>query len=258
ELPNAEEAKAIRDQAKRAVEMDPTAVGGGQIDALAELTSRVQASFDAGDIDRARRAIADARTKKVIDEASIDRLAIALEIQARNLDEARRIHATAIAKYPDDALLQRFGAVLSGDDPVQRIAVLVESNTADPVERAAGTYARIRETEMQLRAKATRDSRLGQSAASAEASALADKLAVGAKEWRSKLEALNRFHPILLEYDYSDALSRKDFATADAIAKVAEESSPDRTQGIVMRARTLLVQEKPAEAAAVLDRAIAS
>ena len=258
QMPDDEEAKALRDQARRAIDMDPAAVGTGQIDAVAELTGRVQASFDSGDIDRARRAIADARAKKTIDEASIDRLAIALEIQARNLDEARRLQAAAIAKYPNDMLIQRFGAVLSGDDPVQRIAVLVESMTTDPVERVAGTYVRIRETAIQVRAKATRESRLGQADAAKESGQIADRLDAGGKEWRAKLETLNRFHPILLEYDFSDALERKDFATAEAIAKVAEESSSDRAQGVVMRARVLLVQEKPAEAAAVLDRAIAS
>ena len=105
--------------------------------------------------------------------------------------------------------------------------------------------------------QADRDRRLG--LASAEASeANAARLTAAAKEWRVKAEQADRAHPAFLEVDFNSALEKKDYAAAEMLAKLAEQSSRDRTQAPIFRARALLTQEKYAEAAQVLERSIES
>lgn len=256
-IPGDPEATQLLAEIKATMSADPVAAAAEGVDVAAQLLSRIQEAADAGDYARARRLIAETAAKKTLDEARLARFAIALEIQAKDFDAAKRLQSEAIAKFPGDPLLQRFGAVLASDDPVQRIAVLVESAYSEPLERTAYTYARVRQTAAQVRNQSVREGRLGQKDASAANAAIADRLDAGAAEWRTKLEAMEKFHPVLLEFDFGDALERKDFAAAEAIAKIAEQSSSDRTQGVVMQARALLVQDKATEAAAVLDRAVA-
>jgi len=231
-----------------------TAVGGAT-DEFVELAARIQLAAEAKEFDQARRLIQDARTKAGAPDVRIERVAIAVEVQANDLDAARKLTRDALANFPSDAALVRFNAVLASEDIVERVIAFAEGAVEDPKERTVLTFLRLLQTGEGLRETAERERRLGLASA-AKTAENAARLENAAKEWRSKAEAADRAHPALLEVDFLKALKDKDYSACEALAKIADDSGRDRTQGTIFRARAFLEQERLQEAAQVLERAI--
>ena len=252
-FPEDKEAQELLASANSIEDSDVVSPSGG--DGFIDFAGKVQALVDAKDFDAARRMLEEMRQKAKTPDARFVRLAVAIEVQAGALDAARQITKQGLIQFPSDSALIRFNAVLSSEDIVERVVALSESAVEDPKERAVLTYLRLVQTGDTVAEQAVRDRRLGLASAQATEQNAA-KLKAAAKEWRSRAEALDPTHPGLLEADFNAALAAKDYATAETIAKRAEESNRDRTQSAIFRARALLEQDKNQEAATVLERAI--
>ena len=254
-FPEDTEAKELLEIANGAQANDPTIAGAAN--AFIDSAEAIQKLADAKDFDGARKLLEEAKKKFGANDVRIWRIAVAVEVQANNIELARKLTRDALAVFPTDTALVRFNAVLSSEDIVDRVIALSEGAVEDPKERAVMTYLRLLQTGQTMHDQADRDRRLG--LASAEASeANAARLTAAAKEWRVKAEQADRAHPAFLEVDFNSALEKKDYAAAEMLAKLAEQSSRDRTQAPIFRARALLTQEKYAEAAQVLERSIES
>ena len=254
-FPEDAEAKDLLAAAMRAKEADPSAVDAK--DGVVDLAMAVQQACESKDYDGARRMLADAKQKAAVKDARFARMAVAIEVQANNIDVARKMTRDGLAEFPTDAALIRFNAVLSSEDIVERVIALTEGSLEDPKERAVLTYLRLLQTSDTVGEQAQRERRLGLATA-AQTEQNAAKLKAAAKEWRAKAEQLDRAHPGLLEADFNAAIDAKDYTAAETLAKLADESGRDRTQSAIFRARAFLAQDKMQEATQVLERAIQS
>jgi len=254
-FPDDAEAQELFAQAKAAAEGDTAMTNSS--DAVMQMAARIQAAAEAKDFDGARRMLGELKQSTKGADVRIQRVAAAIEIQANNLEGARQIVRDGLAQFPGDAALVRLNAVLASDDIVERVIALSEGAVSDEKERAVMTYLRILQTGETVRGQAAREKRLGLATADATDEA-ASKLEAAAKEWRVKAEQADPSHPGLLEADFNRALEAKDYAACEAVAVRGEQSRRDLTQPPIFRARVLLAQEKPQDAAQVLERSIQS
>ncbi|MFM7051356.1 MAG: tetratricopeptide repeat protein [Planctomycetota bacterium] len=256
-VPDDADLKTIAADARRMIESDPTAIAA--TDPLVEFGSRIQQMIDAKDYDRARRTFREFATAAKVEDVRLTRMAIGIELQAGDTAGAQRMIEESLVKFPGDPVLLRFKAVLGSDDPVERVIALSDATGGGAGggagNSAVANYIRLKQAARLLGDQATREERLGQASA-ARTRATAKRLAEGVAEWKTKAEASDRSNPSFLESEFLDAIDRSDYAAAEAVAKIADESSPDRTQAVTMRARSLLVQGKASEATALLEQAI--
>ena len=239
-----------------ALSQDPvmqTEANSRSMDGLA----RIQEALELNDFGAARRYVESARTQAGTPDVRIERYAIAVEVQAGEAVKAKEMTAAALAMFPDDGALVRFNALFSSDDPVERIVILTAGTLDDPKLIPIMTYLRVLETSLTIRENANRERRLGQASATASEAA-ASKLEAGAVLWRAKAEAADRTHPILIEADFRDALTKKDFAAAAVIVKLAQDSKRDPAQAVLLESQVLSEQGKLREATVVLEAAIQS
>jgi len=252
-FPEDAEARELLTQAERSIAGE--AAIANATDQVLEASARIQAAAESGDFDGARRMLAELRQKTPEADVRIARVSAAIELQANNLEAARQFVKQGLEQFPNDPALVRLNAVLSSEDIVERLIALADGAVSDEKERTVMTYLRILQTGQTVREQAVRERRLR--VATAEATERnAAKLEAAAKEWRTKAEQADRTHPGLLEADFNAAVEAKDYAACEEIAKLADQSNRDRTQAPIFRARALLAQEKPQEAAQVLERSI--
>ncbi len=254
-FPEDAEAKQLLAVATTSVATDPRTAGAA--DAFVDAAARIQALSEAKDFDGARRLLTEAKQKFGADDVRVLRIEVAVEVQAGDLEAARRCTAAALLKFPTDTALVRFNAVLASDDIVARVIALSDGAAVDAKERVVLTYLRLLQTGDTVRDQAARERRLGLATAATTAEN-GERLTAAAKEWRVKAEAADPTHPAFLEIDFNAALAAKDYPAAELIAKLSEQAQRDRTQAPIFRARALLEQDKMQEAAQVLERAIES
>lgn len=238
-------------------EADPinqTAPGAtGSVDAFA----RVQSLMQAKDFDGARRVIDEMRKTAGGANIAVERFAIAIEVDAGNIEKARQMIQAALQQFPSDSAMQRFNALFASDDPVERVVILTESTIEEQPLRTIITYLRLLQSATAVRETATRETKLGQASA-ATTTKSAERLEQGVKEWRAKAEAADRAHPILVEADFRDAVDKKDFVAATAIVQLAKDSKRDPSQSVLLESQLLAAQGKIREATAILENAIQS
>ncbi len=252
-FPDDADAQELLKRIETAVAADPAAMAAN--DPLIGAVAAIQDSLSKSDFATARSRLAALREGPGKGDARVDRLAVAIEMQADELDEARRLLDDALGRFPGDPTLTRYRAILASDDPVERVLALSENLSSDPATQTVMTYLRLRQVSDTMRAQATREQRLGTSEA-ARMAETAKRLEEGAAEWRRKAEEADRAHPVLLEADFQDALAKGDFAAAEAVIRVGEESKADPTQVVLQRAQLLSQQDKRREAIDVLERAM--
>lgn len=251
--PDDAEAKELLALASSARAQDANALSGN--DKVLAIAVKVQTAADAGDFDEARRQLAEAKKIAGPADARPARMAVVVEMQANNLEAARKLVKEGMAQFAADPALIRLNAVLASDDIVERILALSDSAVSDEKERTVLTYLRLLQTGQSMRDMADRERRLSQSTA-AKTAENAEKVLNAAKEWRAKADQQDRAHPALLEADFDAAITQKNWAMAEEVAKLADQSTRDRTQAPLMRARSLLAQNRMQEAAQVMERAI--
>lgn len=252
-FPEDAEALDLKSRIETAVASDPAAMAAN--DPILGAVAQIQQSLSDSDFATARTRLAALREGAGKGDARVERLAVAIEMQADQLDRARSLLEAGLERFPGDPTLVRYRAILASDDPVERVLALSENLSPDPTTQIVMTYLRLRQTSDSLRAQATREQRLGTSEA-ARLAETATRLEAGAAEWRRKAEEADRAHPVLLEADFQDALGKGDYAAAEAVIRIGEESKADPTQVVLQRAQLLATQERRREAIDVLERAI--
>ncbi|MEY3143811.1 MAG: hypothetical protein RLY21_2304 [Planctomycetota bacterium] len=254
--PNDQEAAELEGRIARMVANDPgTAMGASAGGAVADAFGRIQGALDARNFDQARQLVAQMKAALAEPDVRVDRLAVIVEMQAGENAKAKQLAQDAIAKYPGDGPLMRLNAVLSSDDPVERVIAMAEGETGDPSVRPVVIYMRLLQSEAVLRDAAEQEKRLGSASAESTQRA-ATRLAEGLVEWRKKAEASDRMHPILLEADFREAMDKKDFAAAAGVVKLAKEAGRDPSQVPLLESQLLMEQGKTRESIEVLERAI--
>lgn len=254
--PNDAEAADLETRVSRMIANDPgSAAGATASGAVADAFGRIQAALDARNYDQARQLVASMKAALAEPDVRVDRLAVLVEMQAGDNAKAMQLTQASLTKFPGDAQLMRFNAVLSTDDPVERVIAMSEGDTSDPSVRPIVVYMRLLQSEAAVRELAERERRLGSADAEASQRAAA-RLAEGLAEWRKKAEESDRLHPILLEADFREAMEKKDFAAAAAVVKLAKDGGRDASQVPLLEAQLLMEQGKSREAVEVLERAI--
>lgn len=254
--PNDAEAKEAEQRIGEMIAMDPgSAAGVAASGAFADAFGRVQALVDGGNFDAARQQLASMKAALKEPDVRIERLAVIIEMQAGDNAKAQQLAKDALTRFGGDAALVRLNAVLSTDDPVERVIAMTDSEGLDEKSRPVVIYLRLLQSEAAVRNMAEREKRLGNAGAEGSQRA-ADRLAQGLAEWRQKAEAADRMHPIIVEADFRAAMTKKDFTAAAAIVKLAKENSRDASQGPLLEAQLLEEQGKLREAVEVLERAI--
>ncbi len=245
-------------QIERILANDPGSAGGeGMGGAVADLFGQVQERLDAQDFDGARRIVEG--MKKTLGERDprVDRIAVVVEMQARETARATELVKAGLERFPGDALLVRLNAVLASDDPVARVVAMMDVGDIDEATRTVLTYVRMRQAAAMMAEQASREARTGMPSA-AETSETARRLEAGVTEWRAKAEAIDRANPILVEADFRDALAKRDFTAAAASVALAKQSGRDPTQAPLLESQLLFEQGKRRDATELLERAIAS
>ncbi len=249
---------AAEQQIARIVASDPAnATGGEASGAVAELFGEIQTTLDDQNYDGARRIVEGLRQTLGPADPRVDRLAVIVEMQAGENERAAGMARDALARFPNDSALVRLNAVLSSDDPVQRVIAMSEATEADEATRTVFTYLRMRQAADVVREQADRDARLGVAGAAAAADTAA-RLEAGVVEWRAKAEAADASHPLLLEGNFRDAIRKRDFASAAAVVALAKRDGREPVQAPILEAQLLFEQGKRREATELLERAIAS
>ena len=254
--PSDKEAAEIEERISRMVANDPgTATGATAGGAIADSFGRIQAALDAQNFDLARQLLSQMKAAISEPDVRMERLAVIVEMQAGDNAKAMLIAQAALQKFAGDGPLLRLNAVLSTADPVERVIAMSESDGGDTAVRPIMIYMRLLQSEAAVRELAEREKRLGSSSAATTQQA-ATRLAEGLAEWRKKAEASDRLHPILLEADFRDAMTKKDYAAAAGIVKLAKEGGRDASQVPLLESQLLMEQGKSREAVEVLERAI--
>lgn len=256
--PTDTEAQEAEKRIAEMIALDPgSAAGVVASGAFAESFGRIQGTVDAGNYDAARQQLAALKAAIKEPDVRVERLGVVIEMQAGDNAKALQVAKDALARFPGDAALIRLQAVLSSEDPVDRVIAMTDSDSLDEKTRPVIIYLRLMQSEQAVRNMAEREKRLGNANAESSQKA-ADRLAQGLAEWRQKAEAADRLHPILLEADFRAAMTKKDYAGAATVVKLAKESSRDASQGPLLEAQLLEEQGKSREAIEVLERAVQS
>ncbi|MCX5652725.1 MAG: tetratricopeptide repeat protein [Planctomycetota bacterium] len=254
--PNDKEAAEIEERISRMVANDPgSATGATAGGAIADSFGRVQAALDARNFDLARQLITQMKASLAEPDVRMERLAVIVEMQAGDNAKAKQVAQAALEKFAGDGPLLRLNAVLSTNDPVERVIAMSEGDGGDAAIRPIMIYMRLLQSEAAVRELAEREKRLG-SASAASTQQAATRLAEGLAEWRKKAEASDRLHPILIEADFREAMVKKDYAAAAGLVKLAKEGGRDVSQVPLLESQLLMEQGKSREAVEVLERAI--
>ena len=259
-LPNDPQVAELEQRILAIREADPVSQTAGNDTGAVDAFARIQSLMQAKDFDGARRAVEEMRkaaeaTNPGAPNLVVERFAIAIEVEAGQIDKARQMIQAALQQFPNDSAMQRFNALFASEDPVERIVILTESTVEEQPLRTIVTYLRLLQSALAVRETATRETRLGQANA-ANTTKAAERLEQGVKEWRAKAEAADRAHPILVEADFRDAIERKDYSAATAIMQLAKESKRDPSQSVLLESQLLAAQGKMREATAVLENAL--
>jgi tetratricopeptide (TPR) repeat protein len=256
--PEDQDIVAAERQVERILANDPSAnAGAGMSDAVADLFGQVQTKLDAEDFEGARRIVEGMKLTLGERDPRVDRLAVVVEMQARDTARATELAKAGLERFPGDALLVRLSAVLASDDPVARVVAMMDVGDADETTRTVLTYVRMRQAAAMMADQASRETRTGMPSA-AETAETATRLEAGVTEWRAKADAADRAHPILIEADFRDAIAKRDFAAAAATVALAKQSGRDPTQAPLLESQLFFEQGKRREATELLERTIAA
>ena len=253
-LPEDPDMLALLKAARQYLEGDITLASGN--DPIFVLAREVQTLVNEKRFAEGRRKLSDV-SKLAPDDVRLARMLATLSANEGPPEKARAEISALLLQFPGDSVLIRIQAFGSSDDPVTRVRSLVEESTADPIERAISFYMRLKQESIFVRERATNETALGLPTA-AVAMDVAKKLEDALPEAKAKAIEADKFHPMLIEAQFQDALIAKDDASMNALIELVTQGGRDRTQMPIMRARMLLVKGDTRGALQVLDDALAS
>lgn len=244
------------DGARRLVEaatrLEGLAVGTAD-DPATQLLKQAETAFTAGRYDEAEEVLASMRSR-FPDDSRVPRAQAQVALRQQKTIEAERFVVAALEMDPRDPILLRMKAVLSTDDPIQRIALVTEqTHPGDPglpgylfasYEAARREFQRQSESLLQSDPDAAK-----------RFSELAIRAASAAQEARARMEQTEDV-PAVIAARFDEAVARKDFDGAMAIAAEADATG-DSALRPLLESRARIAQGDLPAALAILDRAIA-
>jgi predicted Zn-dependent protease len=226
--------------------------GGAQVESAEELRG-LQAAAEAKDWPKARALAAQWVAKSSGSLAALYAQAM-LEMQAGDKAKALQFAQAGYKSFPGNLDLARVEAMATTDDPIERIRMVIDRVVADPKQRPA---------EMLRAMRGVRDDQQRQLAQSRVANPTAVKdLEQQVARLDERIAAIEKQvaaatpdDPSVIETTFNEALARRDFAAAEAQLAAASKQKSVVELELVLRARLLEVQDKRAEAIAMLEKA---
>ena len=253
-LPEDPDMLALLKAARQYLEGDITLATGN--DPIFVLARELQVLVNEKRFAEGRQKLRDV-SKLAPDDVRLARMLATLSANEGPPEKARAEISALLLQFPADSVLIRIQAFGSSDDPVTRVRALVEESTADPIERVISFYIRLKQESTYVRDRATNETILRLPTA-AVAMDVAKKLEDALPDAKAKAIEADKFHPMLIEAQFQDALIAKDDASMNALIELVTQGGRDRTQMPIMRARMLLIKGDTRGALQVLDDAIAS
>jgi tetratricopeptide (TPR) repeat protein len=248
--PNNEGAQRLLETASR---LEGLAVGSAD-DPATQLLKQAETAFSAARYDEAESILASMRSR-FPDDSRVPRAQAQVALRQQKTIEAERFVVEALEMDPRDPILLRMQAVLSTDDPIQRIALVTEQTHAgDPglpgylfaaYEAARREFQRQSETLIQSDPDAAK-----------RFSDLAIRAAEAAQQARAGMDSVEDV-PAVIAARFDEAVAGKDFAAAVAIAAEADATG-DPALRPLLESRARIAQGDLPGALAILDRAIAA
>ena len=248
--PNNEGAKRLVEAASR---QEGLAVGVAD-DPATQLLKQAETAFAASRYDEAESILAAMRSR-FPEDSRVPRAQAQVALRQQKTIEAERFVVEALQMDPRDPILLRMQAVLSTDDPIQRIALVTEqTHSGDPglpgylfaaYEAARREFQRQSESLLQSDPDAAK-----------RFSELAIRAAEAAQESRGRMDQAEDV-PAVIAARFDEAVARKDFDGAMAIAAEADGTG-DPALRPLLESRARIAQGDLPAALAILDRAIAS
>lgn len=233
--------------------LEGLAVGSAD-DPATQLLKQAETAFAASRYDEAESILASMRGR-FPDDTRVPRAQAQVALRQQKTIEAERFVVEALQMDPRDPVLLRMQAVLSTDDPIQRIALVTEQTHAGdpglPGYLFAAYEAARREFQRQSEALIQSDPD-----AAKRFSELAIRAAESAQQARAGMESAEDV-PAVIAARFDEAISRRDFAGAVAIAAEADATG-DLALRPLLESRAKIAQGDLPGALAILDRAIAS
>ena len=252
--PDDPEMKLLVIAARNYNDTDITKVGAK--DPIFLLAREVQELVTAKNYAAARGKI-NAILKDVPDDVRLVRMLATISSNEGPKEKALAEIGGLLVQFPGDSVLIRIQAFTSSEDPVERVRVLVDESTKDPVERAVGFYTRLRQESKYVTDRARNETLLALPSAAASVD-MAKQLEAALPAAKATAIAADPFNPVLIEVQFQDALRANDEASIAALLELAKQGGRDATQIPIMQARMLLMRGDTRGAMQVLDDAIAS
>ncbi len=247
---------AMQELVKAAKNYMATDIAGAKpTDPIFVLAREVQELANAKKFAEARAKI-NAILKDVPEDVRLVRMLATLSSNEGPKEKALAEIGGYLVQFPGDSVLIRIQAFTASEDPVERVRALVDETAKDDLERKIGFYIRLRQEARFVTDRARNEQLLALPTAAATgqlAKQLNDALP-GAK--LAAIEA-DRFHPVLIETQFQDALIANDDASLAALVELAKQGARDATQVPIMQARMLLMRGDTRGAMQILDDAIA-
>ena len=177
-----------------------------------------------------------------------------LEMQAGDKAKALAIVQAGFKSFPGNVDLARVEAMATTDDPLERIRIVIERVVADPAQRPAETLRAlrgVREDQQRQLAQARLANPTGVKELEGQIARLDER--IGSLE--KQVVAAQPDDPAVIEAAFNDAVSRRDYAAAEAQLAAAAKQKSVLELELVLRARLLEAQDKRAEAIAMLEKA---
>ena len=226
----------------------------GKTQSAAPEVQQLQAAIEAKDYPKARE-IAAGWIKS--SNGSLQAMYSAVLVEQQAGDKARTLEALRVAleKYPTNPEMARIEALLKTEDPIERVDMMVNRMVTDPKQRPPERLRALRGVRADLvrqiaELKQAKSPELGRS------EDFLKKLDAAIPEAEKQALASGADDPGTVELAFMEAIGRGDVAAAELhIAAAARLAAASPILEVVLRARLLDYQGRPAEAIALLEKA---
>jgi len=247
--------KALPDQeqyARMAVETRSRAEGRGA--SAAPEVQQLQTALEAKDYPKARE-ISAAWIKS--SNGSMQAMYSAVLIEQQAGDKERTLEALRVAqeKFPTNPDLARIEALLKTEDPLERVDMMVNRMVTDPKQRPVERLRALRSVRTDL-ARQIAELKQSKSPELGRSEEFLKKLDAAIPEAEKQALASGADDPGTIELAFMEAIGRGDVAAAELhLAAAARVTAVSPVLEVILRARLLDYQGRPAEAIALLEKA---
>lgn len=248
--PDNEIARQLVDAASQ---LENTTVGAAD-DPTSMRLREAETAFAADRLDEANRILLELRTEAPQD-ARVPRAQAQVALKAQRNDEALRFVEEALLLEPRDAVLLRLKAMLSTEDPIERIRLLTEQTYGDDPGLPAYLFAAFdaARREFQRQSEQLLESQPEEARRFAD---LAIRAAEAAQQMRPQLDQGESI-PAVIAARFDEAMAAKRFDEALAIAAEAAATG-DASLRPLLESRVQVVRGDLGAALQILDAAVSA